>query len=80
MRLVSKKDFVKECRQVAQQLPFQGSDYFNQHVDRLYDTFVILRTLVEQVQCKKILSLGAGSAYVELIVKKMYPWIDSDRF
>ncbi len=72
----SKRDFIRACEQIAGGLGFQGRSYLEEHVDRLYDTFREVEALIKVVPCTNILSVGAGSAYVEMVIKKIYPKVE----
>jgi len=61
--------FRNECATIAKRIDRQGwTDYFPFQAKRLYDTYRICRKFLKPNQ--KIISIGAGAAYVETILKR----------
>lgn len=66
--ILSKKKFLEVCREVER--PWQGHQYLVRAQRRLYDTYRLASSLCADGM--NILSIGAGSAYVEGCLKKYY--------
>jgi 2-polyprenyl-3-methyl-5-hydroxy-6-metoxy-1,4-benzoquinol methylase len=58
--------FLAHCRQSVLQIDHQGEDYLNYHAARFYRTYQLCRGLLPSGG--SLLSIGAGSAYVEAVL------------
>ena len=68
---ISLKGFKNYCLEDCQDIAYQKEEYLLEHINRLYDTFCICQSLLEVSRENKILSIGAGSAFVEAQLNKL---------
>ncbi|MCJ7792450.1 MAG: class I SAM-dependent methyltransferase [Candidatus Marinimicrobia bacterium] len=66
-------EFKKLCLQDLKEVKHQhqGEEYLNEHLVRLYETFLVCSKLLSASRSRNILSAGAGIAYVEAQLNKM---------
>jgi 2-polyprenyl-3-methyl-5-hydroxy-6-metoxy-1,4-benzoquinol methylase len=62
------KTFFNYCLKISSEITFQNKSYLEYHALRFYQTFKVCRKLLENN--KSILSIGAGSAYVEAVLSR----------
>ena len=65
------REFVAMERQVAEQISYQDTSYLEMHSKRLYHTYAFCADLLG-TDSKKLVSFGAGSAYVEHALAKWH--------
>ena len=64
-------DFKNYCLEDCKDIAYQKEIYLLEHINRLYDTFCICRSLLAVSPTNNILSIGAGSAFVEAQLNKL---------
>lgn len=70
-RCVTKfRDFVAECWNLGANSPAHKADYLNQHVRRLYETYLVCEKIVSPGM--KVLSLGTGVGYLERVLLRKH--------
>jgi SAM-dependent methyltransferase len=60
--MMNRRAFLDRCAEISHPLGHQGESYLDEHADRLYATY---RTCGERLDSGSLLSIGAGSAFVE---------------
>jgi len=69
-RRIGFKEFSSLCASDARQMNRHGEEYLAQHIGRFYETFRACSGLIPRGA--KLLSVGAGGAYVETQLKRFY--------
>lgn len=69
---ISLNDFKNYCLEDCKDIAYQKESYLRGHINRLYDTFCICRSLLAVSTANNILSIGAGSAFVEAQLNKLF--------
>jgi 2-polyprenyl-3-methyl-5-hydroxy-6-metoxy-1,4-benzoquinol methylase len=63
-------EFISKGRKIARTQQRQGTEYFDVHSYRFYQTFCQAINIVNNSSYTDILSLGGGSAYIEIMLRK----------